>query len=211
VGGFKRLSQSELAGLGNEALVAYIAAAREAGERAAEKDAVGILAFGFEPTIRGWVRLRMGSASPQDIDDVVMEVLQSALRSSFEGKVVGEFGSFLKTITARRVVDYFRERGRQLAMSPLGSEHEGDDGVWGDEPFSEDDTTSMEVLELVDRLLAERNEGHRQVIRLYGPEVAGCQDLPAEEVAARVDGISVANVHKIWSRFKRDLEAELGG
>lgn len=207
---FARLSQSELAGLGNETLVDYVAAAREAGERAAEKEAVGILAYGFEPTIRTWVRMRMGSA-PQDVDDVVMEVLQSALRSSFEGKVVGEFGAFLKTITSRRVVDYFRERGRQLAMSPLGSEHEGDDGVWGGEPFTEDDPTAMEVLELVDRVLGERNEQHRQVIRLYGPEVAGCQDLPAEEVAARVDGISVANVHKIWSRFKRDLEAELRG
>ena len=210
MGGFKRLSQSGLAGLGNQALVDYIAAAREAGERSAEKEAVGILAYGFEPTVRGWVRMRMGSA-PQDVDDVVMEVLQSALRSSFEGKVVGEFGAFLKTITSRRVVDYFRERGRQLAMSPLGSEHEGDDGVWGDEPFVEDDTTGMEVRELVDRLLADHNEQHQQVIRLYGPEVAGCQDLPAEEVAARIDGISVANVHKIWSRFKRDVEAELDG
>ncbi len=210
MGKFERLSQSELAALGNEALVAYIAAARQAGERGAEKEAVGILAFGFEPTIRTWVRMRMGSA-PQDIDDVVMEVLQSALRASFEGKVVGEFGAFLKTITSRRVADYFRARGRQLAMSPLGSEHEGDEDVWGDEPFTEDDSTSMEVRELVDRLLDERNEQHQQVIRLYGPEVAGCQDLPAEEVAARVDGVSVANVHKIWSRFKRDVEDELRG
>lgn len=210
MGDFKRLSEGELGQLSNEGLVDYVIAAREAGERGAERDGVGHLAFGFEDTIRSWVRMGMGSA-PQDVDDVVMEVLVSAVRSSFEGKVIGEFASFLKTIAARRVADYFRDRGRQLAITPLGSEHEGDDDTWGDEPFWEDDPTAIEVREIVESVLETRNEEHRQVIRLYGSEVFGFQDLPAGDVAAQMDGISEANVHKIWSRFKQDVRAKLDG
>lgn len=127
---FTPLRESELDRLGNEALVDYIAAAREAADHEAERRAVGVLAFAFEDTIRAWVRKDMGSA-PQDVDDVVMEVMQSAIRSSFEGKVVGEFGSFLRTISARRVVDHFRRRGRRPEESPLPEEHEGDEEIWG--------------------------------------------------------------------------------
>lgn len=66
-------------------------------------------------------------------------------------------------------------------------------------------------------MLASRNEMHQRVIRLYGPNVAGFMDLPAEEVKVRIDAapgneaVSVDNVAQIWSRFKRDLRAELDG
>ena len=211
MGSFRRLNDSELGRLSDEALVDYIVAAREAGERQAEKHAVGHLAFGFERTIFAWVRMGMGSAPREDIEDVVIEVQHSAIRSSFEGKVIGEFGAFLKRITQRRVADFFRQRGRQLSADPLAAENQGDDRVWGGDPYEEDFTASAELRDVIDRVLARRSEQQREVIRLYGPNMAGFLDLSADEVADRIAGMSTDNVHKIWSRFRQDLKRELDG
>ena len=211
MGSFRRLNDGELGRLSDEALVDYIVAAREAGEREAEKHAVGHLAFGFERTIFGWVRMGMRSASREDIADVVMEVQHSAIRSSFEGKVIGEFGAFLKRITQRRVADFFRQRGRTLSADPLPEENQGDERVWGGDPHDEDFTASAELRDVIDRVLSTRSEQQREVIRLYGPNVAGFLDLPADQVAARIEGMSTDNVHKIWSRFRQDLRGELDG
>ena len=205
VGRFRRLNDIELGRLTDEALIDYIVAARGAGERAAEKQAVAHLAFGFERTIFCWVRMGMRSASPEDIADVVMEVQHSAIRSSFEGKVIGEFGAFLKKIAQRRVADFYRQQARQLDTDPLPEENQGDENVWGEDPHDEDFTASAELRDVIDRVLSTRSEQQREVIRLYGPNVAGFLDLPADEVAARIDGMTPANVHKIWSRFKQDL------
>ena len=74
----------------------------------------------------------------------------------------------------------------------------------------------IELRAVIDRVLAGRSEVHREVIRLYGPNVAGFLDLTGDETAAQInerfDGepMSVANVHQIWKRFKNDLELELG-
>lgn len=210
---FQPLLPHQLAQLSDDELVDYIRAAREAGAAAAERDAVGYLAFAFEPTIRGWVRRR---TPPQDVDDVVMEVLASAIKATFDGKVVGEFGSFLKRISQRRVADYFRDGERRLNADPLPDEHEGDDDYWGAGPSEEDETADVALRDAVDRVLATRNALHRQVISLYGSVVAGFEDLPADEVSARIaaDGsgetVSVDNVAKIGSRFMADLREELG-
>ena len=211
VGSFRRLNEGELARLSDDGLVDYIAAAREAGDREAEKTGAGHLAFGFGDQIEAWVRKDMGSAPREDIEDVVMEVLQSVVKASFEGKIVGAFGAWLKTITARRVVDYYRQRGRRIKGDPLPGENEGDETVWGDEPQTEDFTGSSELREAIERLLQTRSAEQQEVIRLYGPNMAGFLDLPADEVAARIDGMTSANVHKIWSRFRADLREALDG
>lgn len=211
VGSFRRLNDSEIGRLSDEALVDHIVAARAAGDLEAEKQAVGHLAYGFERTILTWVRMGMGSASREDIEDIVVEVQLSAIRSSFEGKVIGEFGAFLKRIAQRRVADFFRQRGRQLRTDPLPEDNQGDESVWGGAPYDEDFTASAELQDVIDRVLSTRSEQQQEVIRLYGPNVAGFLDLPADEVAARIEGMSTDNVHKIWSRFKQDVRRELDG
>ena len=211
MGSFRRLNESELMRLSDEELVDYIAVAREAGDRGAEKEAVGHLAFGFQDQIEAWVRKDMGSAPREDIEDVVMEALQSAIKGTFEGKIVGAFGAWLKTITARRVADYYRQRGRRIKGDPLPGENRGDETVWGEEPYDDDFTLEAGTRDAIERLLATRPEEQREVIRLYGPGVAGFENLPADEVAAQIDGMSPANVHQIWSRFRRDLREALDG
>ena len=206
---FEALPQHRLSQLPNPELLAYIVAARAARQATAERDGVAVLAFGFEPTIKLWVRR---DTPAQDVDDVVMDVIASAIRASFDGKVLGEFGSFLKTIAKRRVADYFRREERRIDAGPLGSEHEGDDDLWSEVPRSEDETPTVDLLDAVERVLATRNPLHVKVIRLYGSGVPGFEDLPADEVKARIDGgdsgdsVSVDNVAQIWSRFRRDVE-----
>lgn len=211
---FEPLLPRQLEQLTNEELIDYIRATREAGAVQAERDAVGYLAYAFEPTIKVWVRK---DTPAQDVDDVVMEVMASAIKASFDGKVVGEFGSFLKTIAKRRVADYFRHGERQLEADPLPSEHEGEEDFWGEQASNEDETELVALRDAVDRVLAGRNPLHQKVIRLYGSEVAGFDDLPADQVSAKIasdgsgDSVSVDNIAQIWSRFRRDLREELGG
>ena len=210
--GFERLSAYELDRLDDGALVDYVHAAREAGEREAERDAIGLLVYAFWPRITSWVRM---DTPAQDVEDVVAETVASLMRASFDGKVIGQFGAFARTVAKRRVADYWRERKRRIDADPLGGDLQGDDERWGEEPSSEDGTDEAELRAVIERVLADRSEVHREVIRLYGPNVAGFLDLPGGETAARInerhggESMTVANVHQIWKRFKNDLEREL--
>ena len=210
---FERRTHSELDRLGDDELLAYLAAAREAGDSEAVRAVVEVLIHGFWPQIIGWVSV----ATPkQDVQDVAQEVAASVVRSTFDGKAIGQFGAFVKTIAKRRVADYHRDRKRHPGADPLLSEHGGDEGPWGEEPSDEDGTAVVELREVVGRVRATRSEVHGEVIRLYGPNVAGFLDLSGEETAAKIgelfpgEKMSEANVHQIWKRFKTDLEAELG-
>ena len=208
---FKRLSESELNRLGDEALVDYAAGAREAGDEEAAKTGAGVLAFGFWDRVHRRVALRVPR---RDVDDVAMEVMQSAVRSTFSGKVIGQFGSWINTITARRIADYHRDReGDQASL--LAEEHEGEDEVWGDGRGTEPETVSVEYRDAADRVLAARNALHQRVIRLYGPGLLGYLDFSASQVCAEIAGnpgetMTEMNVHQIWRRFKKELADELG-
>ncbi len=131
--------------------------------------------------------------------------------------MVGEFGAFLKTITKRRVADYFRRGERHPDAKPLPGEHEGAEDIWGAGPSTKDETEMVALLDAVDRVFATLNPLHQKVVRLYGADVAGFDQLPADEVSARIgadgsgDQVGVDNVAKIWSRFLSDLRGELRG
>lgn len=212
---FEALPPHRLDRLSDEALVDYVAAAHDAGDQDAERAGLGLLAYAFEPQIRVWV----GSTVPtEDIEDVVIVVQENLIRASFDGKVIGQMGALLKTISQRRAADYWRDRERRGDVQ--GNKGRlGDDGDRGQGPIPEalDEGGFVETMEAVDRVLATRNPLHQKVIRLYGPNVAGFMDLPADEVKAIVDGddsddtVSVDNVAKIWSRFVKELRGELNG
>ena len=211
VTGFNRLSESELDRLGDEALVDYVVAAREAGDDEAAKSGVSVLAFGFWDRVRSKVALKV---PPGDVDDVAMDVMESAAKSTFSGKVIGQFGSWINTITTRRIADFHRDReGEQTSL--LGEEHEGDEDRWGEDSSTESETVSVEYGDAAGRVLAGRSPLHQRVVKLYGPNLLGFLDLSAAQVCAEIAGnpgetMTEANVHQIWRRFKKDLAVELG-
>lgn len=212
---FEPIPPHRLSALSGERLVAYAAAAHAAGEAAAEREALGVLAFTWEPVIRARVAMKVPR---QDHDDVILAVQESLIRSSFEGKLIGQFGAFLRTITQRRIADYHRELERRPeTVSSDGGDGDGDEPHGQVAPVADDETAAVDLVAVIKRVLATRSPLHQKVIRLYGPEVAGFMNLSAAEVKAAIeidgsgDTISVDNVAQIWRRFKVDLEEELGG
>ena len=212
---FERLPPHRLSALSDEELVAYTAAARAAGERGGERDGLEQLAFRWEPTISAKVAMKVPE---QDREDVIIEVQISLINASFDGKLIGQFGAFVRTITHRRIADYHREISRRRESAILaGGGGEDDDQEGQVIPVSEDGAAVADLLAVVDAVLATREPLHQKVIRLYGPEVAGFLNMSAAEVKAAIeadgsgDTVSINNVAQIWRRFKVDLERELDG
>lgn len=210
---FQLLSERELDRLGDEALVDYIGLARAAGDDEAAKRAAGILAWAFWDQARHWVRK---SVPAEDVEDVAMEVMGRAVKNSFDGTLVGQFGAWLKTIAIRASADYWRVRERRGDADPLGSEHLGSDDSHGREEGGEDGGyVLIEYMQLFEeRLDALDNDLHRRVVLAYGPVELGCEALSAAVVVEQLQAnggetTTEANVHQIWRRFKAGFERAL--
>lgn len=192
---FHALPDTQLDTLADEALIAYVLDARDAGDAAAAQAALRILVWGHYATVEYKVALRI---PPADVEDVACEAIASALTAAFDGESVGEFRSWLSTIVKRRIADYHRRVQRRLKEVPL------DEGGDGTVPWEDDESGYVEVQLILQDLVDALDPTHADVIRLYVFD-----DLPAGEVAQRIDGMTEANVHQIASRFRRDLRARL--
>lgn len=207
---FRRLKQNELDRLSDEELIAYLRKADAEGDHAAVREAMGILAFGFEPKIEVWAR-KAGDAA----EDIVLQVLEDALKSAFDGTSVGEFNVWLRTITKRRVADHYRRLERRPDENPLPEEHEGDEDVWGSLGEEDEALEGVVLQPLIDEALESLSEAHRHVIELAGSVDLGFDGLPAKEAAQQFnnqflgagdDPMTDGNVHQILSRFRRRLQ-----
>jgi RNA polymerase sigma-70 factor (ECF subfamily) len=82
---------------------------------AAPEDAV----LEYRPVISFRVRKALGSGNP-DWEDVVNEILTQAVAKIKSGEFRGDssIGTFLYTITSRRIIDYIRQKTRVLKHAP---------------------------------------------------------------------------------------------
>jgi DNA-directed RNA polymerase specialized sigma24 family protein len=174
------LSEAELMRLSDDALIEYLRGAPGDSTRLA----LAILVYGHWDNVARRVALKVPAAA---VEDVTAEVLVSAIQSAFDGESAGEFVVWLRTITARRIADFHRRRAPQSV--PL------DDVV-----LEAPDASGLAVADLIEHVLARLSEGHRRVVELVVFEGVAPSD---------VDGVSVANVHQITSRFRRALREEL--
>lgn len=204
---FERRDDHELARLADEALLAYIAAAREAGAGREVERALAIMVNRYERDVRYRVWLKIPEA---DRDDVVQICFMSAIFSSIEGRSVGEFRKWLNRIVNRRIADYHRKPG--LDTGPLAEEHSDDEEVWGDVPATQDETEAVEARELVERVLATRSAPHVLVIDLFVFDSYSAKET-AEMVNGRFEDLDppmkVDNVSQIARRFREDLREAL--
>jgi RNA polymerase sigma factor (sigma-70 family) len=203
---FEELPQRRLEGLSDEELVDYLRRAREAGRHDAMKPAVAVLVYGYWDNLVNRARLKLSSDA--DAEDVAAEAVASAIVSAFDGKSVGEFRSWLHTILSRRIADWYDAKERKLDKAPLPSEHQGDEQVWGREPWVDFEGHALFARDCIHQALEEiEDPRHRRVIDLYvlGPNSA------AETAAIVGDGMTEANVHQISSRFQRRVRDLLEG
>jgi len=211
------LSNSELSRLSDEDLIARVVAARNAGDRDAGTQAIGILAFQYYDLVYGRVAVKV----PKDqIDDVVGEILISAMKSSFDGRSLGEFHNWLQTITQRRIADItVKNKKLRERETDLPAEHQGEDSQVPDQLGVEGGQEEAELMVVVDSCLAATPEAlHRRVIELYGPVEMGFNGLSARDTANMVNEefgsnpkeMTETNVHKIYQRFKDSVKSALG-
>ncbi len=125
---FRPQSENELAALSVEELIAYHHEARRLGRHQEARIALGILVWGFEDRVRYWVSR---TVPREHVADVVGTVFESALKSSFEGALPGQFGAWLREISRRRATDFHRAVERRPSEEPLPEEHEGEEADLG--------------------------------------------------------------------------------
>lgn len=153
------------------------------------------MAAEYRPKIAFKVRRALGAANP-DWEDVVSEILAQAVDSVRAGEFRGEssVGTFLYTITVRRIADYIRRKGRPLLHAPEPSQPV--DPVDG----AERDQRLLRLAEAVAGLPRK----YRDVLELYY-----YRELSREETARRL-GISPSQVseraHYAQSLLRRRMD-----
>lgn len=129
----------------------------------------------YAPVITFRVRKAL-AGSAQDAEDIVNEILMQAIEKVRSGEFRGEssLGTFLYTITSRRIVDFIRAKTRVLQHAPEPA------------PFADpqEEVEAKERARVIREAINRLKPKYRDVIYLYY-----FQELPREEVARKL-GIS---------------------
>lgn len=199
---FRERPDDELQRLDDDELVAYGRSAREAGDLAAARTALAFLIYGHEADVRRRLSMRLPLHA---VDEVTRDALVRAVGAAFNGRSVGQFRSWLNTITERAAVDYFRTAARRPKQAPLADESD-DETIWAAIPSVESEAGAVELRLIVEQVLASFNRTHVEVIDLHVFE-----RYTAREVCDRIEGMTEDNVAQIASRFRARLRESLGG
>jgi RNA polymerase sigma factor (sigma-70 family) len=148
----------------------------------------------YRPIITFRVRKAIGAQST-DCDDLVSEILSQVMEKLKSGEFRGEssLGTFVYTITSRRIIDYIREKTKVMKFAPEP------------EPFPDPQET-MEQREMSERLqeaLEKLKPKYQKVLFLYY-----YQELSREEVAAKM-GISPRKVSELVNYALKLLRKEI--
>jgi RNA polymerase sigma factor (sigma-70 family) len=212
MGGFLRLTETELAELDDSELIEYVVGARAAGAPEEAGMALKIFAFGMEEPVRAFVRSRLRDQGDSAVDEIVGRSLESSLGSieSLAGSTPQEARAFVFKIARRRIADFHR-KGRPPVSSL-------DDDPGGTAPVPDglrvaDESGEVETSILIEELLAELRDDHRAVVELNvlsGYSARETADLVASRNGAGPDdSMTEQNVHQIASRFRKELRSRL--
>ncbi len=133
----------------------------------------------YKDVISFRVRKALGSSNP-DWEDVVNEILTQAMQKVKSGDFRGDssIGTFLYTITSRRIIDYIRQKTKVLRHAPEPNPF----------PDPHDEVESRERSRQVASAVSQLKPKFRDVLYLYY-----YKELPREEVAKEL-GISPRRV-----------------
>jgi RNA polymerase sigma-70 factor (ECF subfamily) len=150
----------------------------------------------LRPLVGYKVKKALGAATP-DWEDIVNEVLMQASEKIASGEFRGEssIGTFVFTITSRRIIDHIRRKSRVLRHAPAA-------GLLPDPQELVERNEEVEVLLGAIRKLRPR---HREALELFY-----LQELPREEVARRM-GTTPAKISE-WANYaKKSLRKIMAG
>jgi RNA polymerase sigma factor (sigma-70 family) len=206
--GFRRQSDIELRDLDDEDLVAYLVAARDAGEQAEVKKALEILVYGRMELVEAMCARKLPDHA---VERVAEEAMIDTMEATFDGHSVGQFVNLLKTITARRIADHYGALGRR-GHEELTLDDEDDEQRRRQVGRPDEELDAVPFRTVVDLVLDQLPEYHRVAV-----ELAIFDGLSSADVAAEVnrrlpglnDPMTSANVDQIKSRFRRTLRDEL--
>src|ERR1051325_9876580 len=182
---FRTLDEPDLQRLARGELIAYVRSARAAGDPSAST-ALAILVHGYWPNVERRVRMKV---PPQHVEDLTGDIVVDAITAAFDGKSVGEFVSWLNTITRREIADFYRRGPGRMDVGDV-------DGL---EPEAPSETGEVEGRDAIERVMATLRDDHRAIV-----DMVVFDDRSAGE-AAGATGTTEANVHQIVSRFRRAL------
>jgi len=133
----------------------------------------------YRPVVSFKVRKSLGSQTP-DWEDVVNEIITQVIEKVRKGEFRGEssIGTFIYTVTSRRIVDFIRQKTKVLKGGP-------EPAPW---PDPSEDAETRERAQLVAGAVQQLKPKFKEVLNLYY-----YQELSREEVAARL-GISPRRV-----------------
>lgn len=133
----------------------------------------------YRPIVSFRVRKSLGAYTP-DWEDVVNEIMTNVLEKIQKGEFRGEssIGTFIYTITSRRIVDHIRKKSRVLKHAPEP------------QPFAapHEHVENKERAELIASAIQQLKPKYREVLYLYY-----YRELSRDEVAKRL-GISPRRV-----------------
>jgi RNA polymerase sigma factor (sigma-70 family) len=186
---FRPFDEHDLQHLADDELIGYMRRARAAGDPSAAT-ALAILVYGHWPNVERRVRLKIPA---QHVEDLAGDIVADAITSAFDGQSVGEFVSWLNTITQREIADFYRRGPGKTRFADAE----------GPEPETPPETGEVEVRDAIERVMAPLRADHRAIVDMVVFEDRSAGD------AAHAAGTTEANVHQVVSRFRRALRAEL--
>ena len=126
----------------------------------------------FRPIVSFRVRKALGGATP-DWEDVADEIITQVIEKVKTGEFRGEssIGTFIYTITSRRIIDHIRRKTRVLRHAPEPSAY----------PDPHETVEGRERAELVAKVVKGLKPKFREVLYLYY-----YKEMPREEVARRL-------------------------
>jgi RNA polymerase sigma factor (sigma-70 family) len=205
---FREKKDWELNGLSDEDLIAYVIAARRAGNGRAAKLGLGIFAY------RKWDLLvwRAKKELPDgaDVEDLVGKVIEGVFKAAFRGEHFGEAVSLLNRVFRNKIADFYRREEPYIDQLPEDSE---DADHWRPDAATVGDRTGeYEVQEIARARYDALAPRHRMVVDLFVLDSYDANET-AEQVNLAFPGLdrpmSDQNVHQIGSRFRRDLRGDL--
>lgn len=137
-----------------------------------------------------------------DIEDVVQEVFISLMKALRSYRGNSKFSTWLRTLTNRRIVDYYRRRSRteiQLEAEPS----EAETSV-APELTTAAESTAIEDRVVLRQMLQALPEPYQEVILLRFAE-----ELPFDEIA-RVRGQSLEATKSLFRRALATLRKQVG-